>query len=392
MWHLTLRILLLILVFPLSASTQITFERTYGGSSLDHGLSVSQTLEGGYIIAGCTGPCGDYPYVIKTDAFGDTLWTRTFDIPARVYAGLSVSPTTDMGYVLAALYWCCPREARILVIKMDSLGTPQWERTYGKGQKRHSWGTHIQQTSDGAYILTGGAGLDPYLVRMDSLGNRVWERTYSFGHESISRCVQQTPDGGYVIAGGRWNVFLIKTDSLGDTVWARAYGGTERDEGYCVQLTSDGGYIVSGSTASFATVTRDVYLIKTDSEGNAIWTKTYGGSLIEKGYAVQQTIDGGYIIVGPTNSYGAGEADVYLIKTDFEGNVVWTRTYGGSLGDKAFSVQQTSDGGYIIAGYTESYAAGHADVYLIKTDSKGLVKKRLDETHGGGHTGSDSRK
>jgi hypothetical protein len=155
------------------------------------------------------------------------------------------------------------------------------------------------------------------------------------------------------------------------TTWDKTFGGTSDDVGYSVQQTSDGGYIIAGWTNSSGAGGYDVYLIKTDSGGTKQWDKTFGSSSDDAGYSVQQTSDGGYIIVGWTNSCGACGYDAYLIKTDSGGTKQWDKTFGGSGNDVGESVQQTSDGGYIIVGWTNSYGAGGYDVWLIKTDSGG---------------------
>ena len=164
-------------------------------------------------------------------------------------------------------------------------------------------------------------------------------------------------------------VLLLVSLSHAQQKWTRTYGGTGNDLGRAVQQTSDGGYIVAGVTASFGSGLQ-AYLIKTNASGDTLWTKTYGGTDYEDGSSVQQTTDGGYIIAGRTDSFGNG-AQVYLVKTNASGDTLWTRNYGGSGADwNGFSVQQTSDGGYIIPGFTESFGNGY-QVYLIKTDSLG---------------------
>ncbi|MEK7353793.1 MAG: hypothetical protein AABZ77_04730, partial [Chloroflexota bacterium] len=186
--------------------------------------------------------------------------------------------------------------------------------------------------------------------------------------------VQQTADGGYIVAGttysfgaGNADVYLVKTDASGNMTWSQTFGGTIGDYGISVQQADDGGYIIAGMTNSFiAGNNEDVYLVKTDASGNLTWQKSFGGTNWEEARTVQQTTDGGYIIVGQTASFGAGSWDVYLIKTDASGNMTWSKTFGGTNSDYGYSVRQTADGGYIIAGLTYSSGAGSADVYLVK--------------------------
>ena len=163
--------------------------------------------------------------------------------------------------------------------------------------------------------------------------------------------------------------------SSGGGGWTKTFGGTNNDEGCSVQQTQDGGYIIAGGTNSYGAGNGDVYLIKTDASGNQQWYRTFGGSSGDWGSSVQQTTDGGYIITGSTYSYGAGYEDVYLIKTDTSGNQQWYKTFGDSSYDDGSSVQQTSDGGYIITGTTRSYGVGGDDVYLIKTEANGNTMK-----------------
>jgi hypothetical protein len=173
--------------------------------------------------------------------------------------------------------------------------------------------------------------------------------------------------------GNNYDAFLIKTNASGNVQWAKTYGGTNNDSAYSVQQTSDGGYILAGVTYSFGTGGGDAFLIKTNASGNVQWAKTYGGAGIDKFIRVLQTSDGGYIAVGYTSSFGAGGYDVFLVKTDTNGNIIWAKTYGGWNNDIASSVQRTSDGGYIVAGTTWSFGAGNGDVFLIKTDANGNI-------------------
>jgi hypothetical protein len=258
-------------------------------------------------------------------------------------------------------------------------------------------GHAVQQTPDGGYIIAGrtnsfGAGLqDAYLIKTDSLGDTLWTKTYGGADDDRGFSVQQTSDGGYIISGwtgyfgtGPEEAYLIKTDSLGDTLWTRAFGGINQDAGYGVQTTSDGGYIVCGYTDSGGSNFYDVYLVKTDALGDTLWTRVYGGNGFDGAWSVQQTLDGGYIVAGWESPFGA-ITNVYLMKTDSLGDSLWAMTFGGSNTETARSVQQTADEGYILAGWTESFGAGNFDVYLIKVgpDDPVAVEESNDEYRAG---------
>jgi TolB-like protein len=170
-------------------------------------------------------------------------------------------------------------------------------------------------------------------------------------------------------------VALFTQSAYAQVRFVKTYGGTEDDRAYAVQQTSDGGYIVAGSTRSFGAGRHDIILVKTDANGNRIWAKTYGGTEDDRAYAVQQTSDGGYIVAGSTRSFSGGRDDIILVKTDANGNIIWAKTYEGTDDDmdRAYAVQQTSDGGYIVAGSTRSFGAGRHDIILVKTDANGNI-------------------
>ena len=371
----------LCLVSSLS-SAQITFERAIEGSFDDYGFSVQQTEDGGYIITGETESFGAAWLdlcLIRTDSVGDTLWVGTYG-GAGWERGNSVLQVSDGSYIVTGWYdFGGGRGIDVWLIKTDSLGDTAWTKAYAGSNDE--LGNSVQQTDDGGYITVGVVGSEMYLLKTDSVGDSIWTRVYGGSGADEGKSVRQASDGGYVIAGwtdsfgaGAEDVYLVRTDSVGDTLWTRTYGGSGSDRGYSVQQISDGGCIIVGWTESFGAGTLDVWLIRTDSLGDTLWTRTYGGTDSDYGLSVQQTQDRGYIIAGYTWSFGAGRYDVYLVKTDSLGDALWERTYGGSWSDCGYSVQQTSDGGYIIVGSTV-LGVGGDDFYLIKTDENGIVNR-----------------
>jgi len=267
-----------------------------------------------------------------------------------------------------------------------------WTKTYG-GLNSESANCVIQ-TSDGGYALAGytyslGAGSsDFWLIKTDASGSVEWNKTYGKGSSETAYSVVQTGDGGYALAGytgsfgaGGSDFWLIKTDSLGNWQWNKTYGGSGNDFAYSMVQTIDGGYALAGHTQSQGAGLSDFWLVKTDSLGNAQWSKTYGGASNDIAHSVTRTGDGGYAIAGRTQSFGAGGNDFWLIKTDSLGNTDWSKTYGGTGSDAARSVVQSVDGEYALLGDTQSSGAGGLDFWLIKTNSSGNVK--WSKTYGG---------
>jgi len=357
------------------------WNKTFGGSNIDVGYYVEQTTDSGYIITGYTrsyGANGHNVWLIKTDFMGNEQWNKTFG-GANDDEGQSVQQTSDGGYIISGWTKSYGSGGKDLwLIKTDDEGNEQWNKWFGGTSD--DGGTSVRQTTDGGYITTGytssyGAGsVDVWLIKTDSSGNQVWNKPLGGASSDGAWCIQITTDGGFILTGWTYsygpgyvgNVWLVKTDNLGNQQWSKVFGGTEVDRGYYVWQTTDGGYIITGYTDSFGAGLYDMLLIKTDSSGNEQWTKTFGGSGRDYGYSVQQTISGGYIIVGYTLSFGAGSEDVWLVKTDSDGNKEWDETFGGTYSDEGFSVQQANDGGYILTGHTLSHGAGVHDVWLLK--------------------------
>ncbi|UCG37343.1 MAG: hypothetical protein JSV64_03465 [Candidatus Bathyarchaeota archaeon] len=271
----------------------------------------------------------------------------------------------------------------------------EWSKTYGGASPDKA--RSMIKTSDGGYALAGdtqsfgAGGNDFWLVKTDASGNMEWNQTYGGNRPDIAFSVVETSDGGYALAG-RTRSFgavmadylLVKANGSGTQEWRRRYGGAGIDAARSVVETSDGGYTLAGFTDSFGAGDRDIWLVKTDASGNHQWNKTYGGSLADGAFSIVKTDDGGYALAGYTYSFGAGEEDVWLVKTDASGNHQWNKTYGGAGLDGAWSVVETSDGGYALAGYTESFGVGDRDFWLVKTDASG--NHQWNKTYGGMET------
>ena len=381
---------LALLAWPLAAAAQAPdtlWTHTYGGTNIDIGHSVQQTADGGFVVGGYTrsygAMSGRNALLVKVDADGAPAWIEAFggDDDDEGYA---VRQTADGGYVLAGHTKSFGGgDKDVLLIKTDAAGGLDWLRTYGGTNDDEGYA--VLQTADFGYLIAGvtsssGAGSrDVWLIKTDAEGIEKWNRTHGGFSSDGAWSVAPTADGGFIVAGWTYshgpgylgNAWLLKTDGQGSEEWNRAFGGSGVDRAHSVQQTSDGGYILAGYTDSFGAGLYDMLLIKADSLGAQEWLETFGGSGRDYAQAVEQTADGGYVLAGYTLSYGAGGDDVWLVKTDADGDAQWDQTYGGTASDVAYSVAQTTDGGYVVAGHTLSYGAGLHDVWLIRLAGDG---------------------
>ena len=357
------------------------FFETYGYIKFDSGKSVQQTTDGGYIITGSRERASSTwnetdVYLIKTDGNGDEQWYQTFGGWNDQNYGTSVQQTTDGGYIIAGV-------GSNNLIKTDGVGFMQWSKYFAV--KAES----VQQTTDGGYIIAGSnlslVSSDVCLIKTNINGDTLWSKTFGGTDDDRGFSVQQTSDGGYIICGytksygnGSADVFLLKTDGSGTAQWYQTFGGTDDDEGYSVQQTTDGGYIITGTTSSFGNGSEDVYLIKTDGSGIEQWDYTFGTTGYESSSSVQQTNDGGYVIAGRKSTSVEG-FNILLLKVNGSGAYEWDREGGGSYDDGGHSVQKTDDGGYVVTGYTGNPT--YADVFLLKVDENGFMSSTSIQEH-----------
>ena len=395
---------------PDSNQTQVkSWKKTFSRSTSDIGWSVQQTTDGGYIIAASTTKCNYRSvWLIRTDEHGNKLWSKAFgDSCHHPYIISSIQQIGDGGYIIVG-YILKEGQPTLpgdygnddaWLLMTDSHGNELWNRTFsGSGTYKFN---SIKQTNDGGYIIAGSTVIknhyaDAWLIKIDSQGNKLWDKTFGGSKSDEAKAVLQTSDGGYIIAGYTISFvpndphrispsragWLIRTDSQGNRLWDKTlmsnYTNDGEDSLNSIQLTNDGGYIAAGY-AKPGNCAPSLWLVKIDPRGNKQWDDVFFCAGDEDiGSSVQQTNDGGYIIVGLKHS------DIWLIKTNSQGNYgqpdfntkeinKWDRTFGGSEEYCGNSVQQTNDGGYIVAGTATWYTDGaqKSKVVLIKTDSEG---------------------
>jgi hypothetical protein len=343
---------------------------------------VIQTSDHGYAIAGSASDSAmnSIVWLIKCDSSGNKQWNYSYGIgSADPY---SVIQTSDGGYLIVGTqpYYTLGYTDAWL-IKTDSSGQPQWNKTLGAGGPDRAY-VVVQVASGGCAFAgetlseSGGDWRQAFwLVKIDASGNIQWNKTYNnnlFG-DDIAYSMALTNDGGYALAGytqteeNKKDFFLVKTDSAGNKQWSQTYGTESDDIAYSVVQTQDGGYALAGYSGSvFAS---DFWLVKTDSAGNMQWNQRYGGPYPDLGaYSVVQTDDGGYALAGGLSATQPADSvkDFGLVRTDPAGNQLRNQTFGGSSEDYATSMVRTDDGAYVLAGYSANILGGW-DVLLVKT-------------------------
>jgi len=404
----------------------IAWAKCFGGRDFEHGFEVQQTDDGGYIIAAqtqttaddgdVTGNKGGYDvWIVKLDGSGNLVWQKCLGGSSGDYAR-SIQQTSDGGYIVAGMTYSNDKdvngnhgEADAWIVKLDSLGNIQWQKCLGGSKNDYAYS--IQQTRDGGYIFAGETwsndgnvsgmkGLyDAWIVKLNSLGDLIWQKCLGGTAGDKATSIRETDDGGFIVVGQTWSndgdfsgnhgesdAWVAKLNPSGILQWLKRFGGSHDDAALSVQQTIDGGYIVAGGSVSNDgdvsgnSGETDLWVFKLDSLGNMQWQRCYGGSNHDYGNCIQNTDDGGYIIVGGTMSNDVdvsgnhGDYDFWIVKLDSAGNLQWQKCLGGSGIDLGRSIRQTDDGGYVIAGSTESDDhdvtgnKGASDVWLVKLE------------------------
>lgn len=412
---------------PIEQAPKITWQRNLGGTDYEEARSIIQTYDGGYLMAGHTASGdGDVGlkrgnrdcWVVKLDVLGNIQWKNIYG-GALTDEVSSIQQTLDGGYIFTGSTNSVDGDVTlnkgaqdVWVVKLNSIGNIVWQKTYGGTASE--FGNSIQQTSDGGYIVAGqtssengdvtlNKGLsDVWVLKLDQSGDILWQKTYGGSGSEGAQSIQQTNDGGYAFAGftesndgdvtnakGNLDYWVVKINGSGIIEWQKALGGTGVEAAREIQQTKDDGYIVAGSTTSNnGDVTnnkgaQDFWLVKLNSVGDVLWQRVLGGPGVDLAYSVQQTADEQYLVVGSTSSTSGnitenkGIADVWIAKVTVDGNLEWQKTYGGSEADVAYCIKQTTDVGYILAGYTGSsngditQRKGGGDCWVVKLSPEG---------------------
>ncbi len=294
------------------------------------------------------------------------------------------------GYLLAGTSNSENQSSRdMIAIRIDSMGKELWKKTYGTEREEYCWNMTI--TQDGNYLLVGETSLegeygegnkDFYAVKIDLQGKKIWSQTY--GGERTERCfgVDLTNDGFILIGStnsygaGDQDVYLVKIDTQGKELWSKTFGSEKFDMGHDVKRTIDGGYVIIGYTQTQSQGKNDAWILKTDSKGNKVWETLIGEKEDDRTVRGIQTNDGNYIVTGYTESYGASIWDLFLVKIDNRGKVIWRRNHTGISSDLGYGIFESKDGGLLLTGQTYSYGDQKGDLWLLKTDGLGNIDNK----------------
>lgn len=362
------------------------FATAYRRSFSDYIFAVRHTPGGHYLIAGGTESLGAYYYydlwILDLKPDGTIAWQKIYD-GVRWNRARDLYCTAGGGFVvLAETGSPVSAEDDMWLLRLDAAGNVVWEKIYGGPDMEQP--RAIRQTADGGYVLVGdtdsfgAGGVDAWVLKLDEAGGVVWQKTYGEAAGEYIEAIEQTADGGYILAGhissygaGAEDGWLIELDAAGSVVWQKTYGGAANEEFWAVRPTADGGYVAAGYVNFLEVGSWDTWVVKLDAGGNVTWQKTYGGPDMDYAVAIAQTGDGGYVVAGNTESFGAGYSDSWLLKLNPDGSLAWQKTYGGPDEDTFQAMDDVGDGGYVLTGLTASF--GERGLWVLKVDADGSL-------------------
>lgn len=356
--------------------------RTFGGGDHDGGRSVVEVSTGGYACVGFTESSGagsSDVWLVRTADDGSPLWTQTYgDI--EYDSGFSIQEVAAGGFIIlgeTSNYGLGGRDW--FLIRVSSDGTFLWGHAYGRFYDDEVGS--IIEVSGGDLALVGSIrafgshfdDADVWIMRTDYLGYEIWNYTHGGKFHDRGEDVIEVNAGGFAFVGttysygaGDADVYLLRTEANGNLLWSRTYGSSGYETGQAVIEVSTGGFAIVGDVSPYGVNTRNMLLIRTDAFGNHLWNQTYGGSNYDGGYSLIEVSTGGFALVGNCQSYGAGARDLWIVRTDIDGTVLWNQTFGGVNADQGLSIIQVSSSDFVVLGTTSSYGGGANDLWLLQ--------------------------
>lgn len=373
------------------------FQKTYGGTGDERGHAIIVTGDGGFAVAGQTtsfGAGGDDIFIMKLDAFGEIEWQKTYGSAEDEYGfGIAMTETPDGGFIVTGLgRGVGSAIADFYLFKVDSNGNLLWDNVYDSGPSGTSGdhGRGFLQTQDGNILIFGTDDSNTFgsnegvILKIDENGNLIWKRIYGGNANEHLQEGIELPSGNVMACGscqsfGPGNVaaYVVKINRAGNLIWARAYGGSGFDAFNSCLKTPDNGMVATGVVSSFGAGQSDILLSRIDSSGTVVWTKTFGGTRNERGASVKAVPDNtGYVITAYTQSFGRGSRDILLIRTDIDGNLIWSKVFGTSdyeaVNEWANTcLTLTPQNEIVFTGWSDSLSVSGEDILVIKTDDQG---------------------
>jgi hypothetical protein len=373
-------ILIIAAAFVYSQTPVIEWETVIGAVNNDKPTNIFQTADGGYIVGGTTHSFGGRNqdnFYIKLNADGDTVWTKAYGDYTHAESVSEFIRTSDGGYIIVGNKARSPYPSLFFMLKLDENCDSVWAVISGDPDCQKGAGG-IAEAYDNGYVFTGQCSQDNVgpqiaIIKTSTDGAILWEKYYGLAGTDMGYSIIRS-DGGYMITGvspsfnnQQFNsdLFLMKTDADGDTVWTKSYGGEQEERGSRIRKTADGGYVAVGYSKSFGGgYTKDWYIVRTNADGDSLWTRVYGSPYEDVALDIKELPDNAGFVVAGGMHYG--QWDGCLLRLDANGDSLWAIAIGGEDYEIFYAVELTDDGGYILAGQTESYGAGGHDIYIVK--------------------------
>ena len=362
-----------------AAAPDTLWTRTFGGASFEWAWYVEETSDHGYVITGYTGSTahGDRDiYLVKLNQDGSFAWDKTYGQEQCAEEAGSAKETTDDGLIVAGygVGQFGDEGANFYLMKLDASGNLLWDEDYDYDTTT-DYGSDVCQTLDGGFILVGSSyyfsssqgqydwGIN--IVRTDASGAKQHHILVDRpGIQSLNRVIP-TADSGAIAIGTAGAIYIVKIDKYGDTTWTKGYGGV--GTGWSIVQLADGGYVAFGDRDDSPPEDEDFWLLRLTPTGDTLWTRRYRNPAPDLGYGLDQTSDGGFVMTGEMyRNAGIDPTDIYIVRTNSNGDTLWTKTVGGDGYERSYCVKQTFDGGFIVVGRTDSFGAGDDDFYIVK--------------------------